>query len=292
MQKFVNRARLVCFDGDADAAAAAAVAAAAAAQAQAQADAKAAAAAAAASATDARFSQEDLNKILAEDRRKHQAQVAKIQQTLEETLASKNLTTQEREQLAQRLEDMQKETRTKEQQQAHERKQMEEMHATKLEEEKKGRVQWENRFRESMVERSLQDAAVTGDAFQPSQVMTILRQMTRLSESTDEKTGKGTGKFKVVVDFPDTDPTTGEAIVTLHTPESAVKRMKELPAIYGNLFKSGVVSGIGSSSATGGLASGQSGKLDVRKLTPQQYAEVRAKNPELLGLRRDKRRNV
>jgi hypothetical protein len=211
---------------------------------------------------------------------------------LEETLASKNLTTQEREQLAQRLEDMQKETRTKEQQQAHERKQMEEMHATKLEEEKKGRVQWENRFRESMVERSLQDAAVTGDAFQPSQVMTILRQMTRLSESTDEKTGKGTGKFKVVVDFPDTDPTTGEAIVTLHTPESAVKRMKELPAIYGNLFKSGVVSGIGSSSATGGLASGQSGKLDVRKLTPQQYAEVRAKNPELLGLRRDKRRNV
>ena len=46
-------------------------------------------------------------------------------------------------------------------------------YATKLEEEKKGRVQWENRFRESMVERSLQDAAVTGDAFQPAQVVTI-----------------------------------------------------------------------------------------------------------------------
>ena len=81
----------------------------------------------------------------------------------------------------------------------------------------------------------------------------------------------------MVVDFPDTDPTTGEAIVTLHTPESAVKRMKELPAIYGNLFKTGVVSGIGFESATGGLASGQSGKLDVRKLTPQQYAEIRAR---------------
>ena len=43
--------------------------------------------------------------------------------------------------------------------------------------------------------------------------------------------------------------------------------MKELPQVYGNLFKSGVVSGIGSSSATGGLASGSGGKVDLRKLT-------------------------
>jgi len=283
MQKFVNRARLVCFDDDAAAAASAAAAAAAAA---------ATTAAGLNIQEPAKFTQEDLNKILAEDRRKHQAQVAKIQQTLEETLASKNLTAQEREQLAQRLEDVHKETRTKEQQTIHERKVLEEQYNNKLEEERKSRTQWENRFRESMVERSLQDAAVTGDAFQPAQVMTILRQMTRLSEVTDDKTNKGTGKFKVVVDFPDNDPSTGEPIVTLHTPESAVKRMKELPAVYGNLFKSGVVSGIGSSSATGGLASGQSGKLDVRKLTPAQYAEIRAKNPELLGLRRDKRRTI
>jgi hypothetical protein len=44
------------------------------------------------------------------------------------------------------------------------------------------------------------------------------------------------------------------------------------------------VSGIGSSSATGGLMPGKGGQIDVRKLTPQQYREIRAKNPELLGL--------
>jgi hypothetical protein len=65
--------------------------------------------------------------------------------------------------------------------------------------------------------------------------------------------------------------------------------MKELSAVYGNLFKSGVVSGIGSSSATGGLASGSGGKIDVRKLTQQQYMEIREKNPELLGLRAPKK---
>src|SRR5208283_5367116 len=142
LNSYINRARLVCFDGD-DVAAAQAAAAAAAAAAKAAADAKAQAAAAAAAAgaglniqEPAKYTQEDLNKILAEDRRKHQAQIVKIQQTLEETLTSKNLTTQEREQLAQRLEDMQKETRTKDQQAAHERKQMEEQYQTKLEEEK------------------------------------------------------------------------------------------------------------------------------------------------------------
>ena len=29
---------------------------------------------------------------------------------------------------------------------------------------------------------------------------------------------------------------------------------------------------------------GKGGKIDVRKLTPAQYREIRAKNPELLGL--------
>ena len=61
--------------------------------------------------------------------------------------------------------------------------------------------------------------------------------------------------------------------------------MKELPELYGNLFKSGVVSGIGGNSATGGLAPGANGQVDVRKLSPTQYREIREKNPELLGLR-------
>ena len=64
--------------------------------------------------------------ILAEDKRKHQTQLQRVEKMLEETAASKNLTVQEREQLAQQLEDLRKETRTKEQQLAHEKKQLEE----------------------------------------------------------------------------------------------------------------------------------------------------------------------
>jgi hypothetical protein len=60
--------------------------------------------------------------------------------------------------------------------------------------------------------------------------------------------------------------------------------MKELPEIYGNLFKSNVVSGIGSNSSTAGLAAGANGKVDPRKLSQAQYRELRAKNPESLDL--------
>ena len=60
--------------------------------------------------------------------------------------------------------------------------------------------------------------------------------------------------------------------------------MKQLPETWGNLFKSNIVSGIGGTSATGGHASG-SGRVDVKKLTTEQYMELRKKNPAALGLR-------
>src|SRR5208283_6118892 len=86
-----------------------------------------------------KFSQDDLNKFLAEDRRKHQGQVKAIQQTLEQTLESKNLSVQEREQLVQRVSELENQGRTKEQQAAHERKQLETQYQTKLTDEKKQR---------------------------------------------------------------------------------------------------------------------------------------------------------
>ena len=107
--------------------------------------------------------------------------------------------------------------------------------------------------------------------------------MTQLSEITDAS-GKGTGRFEVKVDFPDTDPNTGEPIKALHTPQSAVKRMKELPK-YVNLFKSGVVSGAGANAATGGLTPGSNGMVDPRRLSMEQYMALRSSDPAKLGLR-------
>jgi hypothetical protein len=94
-----------------------------------------------------------------------------------------------------------------------------------------------------------------------------------------------TDKFSPMVDFPDVDAE-GQPTTSVMNPKDALKRMKALPEIYGNLFKSGVVSGIGSNSATG-IAPGQNGQVDLRKAASnaKSYRELRATNPEALGLK-------
>ena len=138
---------------------------------------------------------------------------------------------------------------------------------------------------------ALLDAAVSGDAFNTDTLAAVLRPMTSLSEIMDEKTGKGTGRFRPTVEFPDTDPNTGEPIVVKHTPQSAVKRMKELPK-YVNLFKSGVVGGAGANA--GGLTPGSDGKFDVRAATADMatYMAIRASDPAKLGLRPSRRASI
>jgi hypothetical protein len=222
--------------------------------------------------------QKEFNEALAKDRRKHQAALQTAERQMQDLLTSKSLSEQERTKAEEALATVQMQLRTKDQQAAHEKKQLEEQYGKTLKEVADKAALWENKYKDSTVTRSLQDAAVTGDAYNPAQLVTILKPMTKLTEQN--------GDLRAMVEFPDTDAATGEPVMTLRTPEDAVKRMKELPEIYGNLFKSNVVSGIGSNSATGGLTSGKDGKIDLKKVAsdPALYRKLRKENPELLGL--------
>ncbi len=181
---------------------------------------------------------------------------------------------------------MRKQMRTKEQQLSHEKKQLEDQYAGRLTDTEKRAQEWESRFREAQIVRALQDAAVSNDAYNSQQVVRLLRPMAKMVEEVDEKTGKATGEYKVVVDLDDISTEENKPIVTQHTPDGAVKRMKDVPALYGNLFKSNVVSGIGANSATGGLLPGAKGSLDLEKIAqdPKLYRKIRAEHPEWLGL--------
>lgn len=136
--------------------------------------------------------------------------------------------------------------------------------------------QWERRYKEATISHALEDAARGQGAFNADQVVTLLRGMTKLVETTDKATGKPTGRFEAVVDFPETDPKTGKPVAVQKTPEEAIRRMNELPGTYGNLF---------ASSAPKKSVTKQQDPIDVRKLTPAQYREIRKTNPERLGLR-------
>ncbi len=129
----------------------------------------------------------------------------------------------------------------------------------------------------------MQDAAVANDAYNPQQIIDLLKPLTKLKPKIDENTGREIDGFETVIDFPDRDDK-GNMVITQRTPDETVKRMKEL-SDYANLFKVNVVSGIGANSAIGGMSPGANGRIDVRRLTPEQYRKIRKEKPELLGLR-------
>lgn len=258
-------ATVTCYDNDADLAAAAAAAE------------SAAAAAAAVTAGNPNFTPEQqaqVNKILAEDKRKHQAQFQKLEKQLQDTLNTAKLTNDERGKLEESLEDLRKQTRTKEEQAKIEKKQLEDRLTGELTTARSEADLWRNKYTDSKITRALQDAAVVGDAYNPNTVVTVLRQMVKMVDDNP------------MIDFPDVSEDTKEPIVKQMTPSEAIARMKQLPDAYGNLFKSGVVGGVGAASATGGLTPGQSGRVDPKKITSmEQFLEIRKKNPGALGLR-------
>ncbi len=245
--------------------------------------AQAAAAAAGAQKKPAVFSQDDVNKFLADDRRKHVQKYEALETAYKEALNNQTLTTEQRRALEAKLEDVQKTFRSKEQQLEHEKKQWEEKYQVETKDLQEKVVVWEQRYRQSLLDRELQDAATVNDAFSSSQIIALLRPMTQIIEEHDEQ-GKPLGKYSVVVDLQDIDTKTNEQIITRRTPSDAVKRMRELPQLFGNLFKANVVSGVGQGSATGSGLSGN-GRVDVRKLSAEQYMQLRKTNPAALGLR-------
>lgn len=218
------------------------------------------------------FTQEELNKFLAEDKRKHQAQYQKIEKQYQDLLQKTNLSTEERSKLEESLEDVRKQLRSREEQAKYEKKQLEDTYSQRLAEAEAKAKKTEERYYDMLITRAIQDAAVAGDAFQPKQIVTLLKQHVKLVDD------------KPMIEFPDFDTETGEQIVTQRTPDEAITRMKQLPEVWGNLFKSNVVSGVGGTSNTG-MAPGANGQVDVRKLSTEQYMKLRKENPAALGLK-------
>jgi hypothetical protein len=225
-----------------------------------------AAAAAAAAASKKMFSQEEVNSMLAADKRNLQAKLKTLEDNLAGTLQNSQLTQKQRDDLEVSMEDMRKQFLSKEQQALMEKQKLESDYKKDLENERTQRKLFETKFVDSTISRSLADAAVDNGAFSAEQIVALLRPHTKLIND------------QPVVDFNDKHAETGEAIVVQLSPVAAVKRMKELATVHGNLFKSNIVSGVGGSSG-----SGDPGRIDMRKLTPQQYAKLRKENPSAVG---------
>ena len=239
---------------------------------------------------DAKFTQDHVNKIvqdrLAKSHKKNEEKYKKLEETYQGLLANKALSEDEKTALESQLEDVRRQSRTKEEQAKHERRQLQEEYESQLEQYRKDAVKWETQHKDFLIQTALMDAATEHEAFLPNQIFKIVREWTKLVEAVDES-GKPTGDLVVMVDLPDKDVDTGKDIITQRTPSEAVERLKEL---QGNLFKSNVVSGVGGNSTTGGAAPGANGYVDPSELTTEQWMKVYKEDRTKLGLRPKSRR--
>jgi hypothetical protein len=200
---------------------------------------------------------------MAEERRKEQTRFNQLETSYQDLLQNQNLTTDERDTLQTRYDDLQASGRTTAQQVEFERKAAEEKYEVELKEAVARADHWESKSKEDTVSRALTDAAAGADVFNPSHIVALLRPNTELKDVE--------GVLTPMVNFPDIDEKTGESVPTLRTPLDAVKRMRELPAIHGCLFKSNVVSGVGS----GQGASIKHDNTDYANMTPEEYRKNR-----------------
>lgn len=219
------------------------------------------------------FTQDEVNKILAQEKRKHQGVTQKAIKELEALQKKSTMTEKERHELDERVEQLKTSLLTEQEKAKREADKLRRQHRERVTGLEAERDTWKTRFTDSTIERSLTDAAATNNAFNPKQIVAILGRNTRLVEDLDSE-GQPTGKLVPKVSFADKNKE-GKNVVLELSPDEAIKRMKEIPE-YLNLFKAEGTGGAGLRSQPSGR------KLDVRELAKDPAAYRKAKAEGLI----------
>lgn len=213
------------------------------------------------------LTQEQVDKILSDEREKFNGVKKKYDDELQALKARTELTDQERKELDERIARLQSEHTTKAEQLQAElsttRKQSE-AQIKKIEAE---RMRYQSLFAQKMISSEITQAASIHKAVNPGQIMALIGPMTELVEELDEE-GKPNGNFVPQVKYPTTDKDGKKIVLTLPV-DSAVKRMRE-DEIHANLFQYEGNGGSGSRN-TGGT------KVNMAELLrdPVKYRKAR-----------------
>lgn len=213
------------------------------------------------------FTQDDLNRILADEKRKTKTQLEKAHSELDALRSKSNLTAQEREELEQRMQSMQSEFMTKEELLKQDKDKKEKQFKQELELRTTEAATWKTRFANASITRAITDAAVKHQAFNPTQIVALIKEQTHLTEVLGED-GKPTGEFAVKAKV--TKKKDGKTITLDLDVADAVKELTEQDD-FANLFK-------GTGTGGGGTRNSGGGKLDaieIARSDPAKYRELR-----------------
>lgn len=190
--------------------------------------------------------QKYVNSLLAEERRKGAAKNDQLITQLETQRNSTNTTAAEKVALEERIESLRNEYQSKEQvTQKTTAKKIKDLEG-EVTTAKQTAEKWQKLFQGDRINNALLSAATEHKAYNPQQVVTQLKENTRLVEALDGDNKPIPDQWveRVKITGRDKD---GKSINLELTATEAVKQLTEMPE-YGNLFVSGATGGIGSNS--------------------------------------------
>lgn len=220
------------------------------------------------------FTQDQLNRILADDRRKHQEMVKQTVAQLEEYKKNLQLSDQQRTELETRIETLNSSLMSAEDKAKNEILKKDKELKTVAETLTKERDNWKSNYATEVITNNILKASSAHKVVSSEQMLDLLMPKTRLVEvlDADGKTVKGyVPKAKIRV-----PNEKGEEVELDLTIEEVVKRMKEMPERYGNLFESGMAGGLGGKGSSGG-GSNMGDITDLARRDPEVYRANRHK---------------
>jgi hypothetical protein len=213
------------------------------------------------------YSEDEFQKAIEREKAAAAEATRKAVTELESHKKNANLTQAEKDNLQKKIDELNLTVMTKEQLFKQDREKLISTYEAAQANVQKERDEWKTRFVDSTVQRSIRDAAVEYDAYDPDVFLDMLGPKTQVVEDrADDGTVRG---FKVKVKLTDTDPKTGVESVLDLDPKLAVKQLKEREK-YGYLFKGYTNAGVG------GAGSQQVRPADYDNIQPGDYAKNRA----------------
>lgn len=224
------------------------------------------------------LSQDQVNAILAREKRAWEQKTQLMIQQLEQLKQAKGLTEQEKQDLQTRIEELQASFQTKEQQQQTELAKLQKKYDKDISEANKTGETWRNNHDNLLKKVDIGRAASKFKAINSSQIEAILLPITKVTEKLDDE-GKPSGEWVTKVNFPGKDKE-GKAVQLTLSVEEAVKMMTEMPEEYGNLFQNQANGGVGVNPS-----SGQSKGIlgNIQTMTVEEYKAARPQLQKAAG---------
>lgn len=219
---------------------------------------------------EVKLTQKQLNDLLAGEKRKALEQNKKTVEELEKVKQTAGLSAQQVQDLTGQIAELEKTYMSQAELAKRDAEKQQKEYSSKLEHESKRATDNEARFKNLLIKNAITSASVVNEAYNPEQMLTQLSGMAKVVPIVQD--GKETGDFEVKIAFPDKTKD-GQPVLLELTADETLKRMKEIPERYGNLFKSGVSGGVGGNN--NGPTGGTGNDLNTITGDPETYRKNR-----------------